>query len=253
MGAEELGNLGAQRVLVIGAGGGIGRATAALLVSGGAKVACVDTNHAALAETVSQLGESAIAVEGDLTRIDDFPALLSRAEGAIGPLDGLANLAAVLRRLAVTDVTEQDWDIHLGVNAKASFFLGRAFAEHLSAAGRRGSAVFASSQSWWTGGLDGSIVYAASKGALVSLTRGLARQYGPAGIRFNTVAPGFVDTPMLHGGLDDAAMSRMLAAVPLGRLATAEEVAQSMVFLLSGASSYITGATLVIAGGQLMY
>lgn len=253
MGGEELKDLGAQRVLVIGAGGGIGRATAALLVNSGAKVACVDTNIAALDETLSHLGPSAQGVDGDLAKIEDFPELLMRAEDAIGPLDGLANLAAVLRRLAITDVTEEDWDIHLGVNAKASFFLGRAFAEHLSAAGRRGSVVFAASQSWWTGGLDGSVVYAASKGALVSLTRGLARQYGPAGIRFNTVAPGFVDTPMLHGGLDDAAMARMLAAVPLGRLATADEVAQSMVFLLSGASSYITGATLVIAGGQLMY
>jgi 3-oxoacyl-[acyl-carrier protein] reductase len=250
---EEHGHLAARRVLLVGAGGGIGRATAQLLVEGGALVACVDTNREALEATLGQLGDAAVGLDGDLKKVGDFPSLIERAEHAIGPLDGLANLAAVLRRLPVTEVTEDDWDIHLDVNAKASFFLGRAFAEHLRSSGRGGSAVFASSQSWWSGGLDGSIVYAASKGALVSLTRGLARQYGPDGVRFNTVAPGFVDTPMLHGGLDDDAMARMLAAVPLGRLATPEEVAQSMVFLLSRASAYITGATLVISGGQLMY
>ncbi len=241
------------RILLVGAGGAIGRATAEVLVTAGAAVACVDSNADACAETVAGIADAGVVIPGDLRAIDDFPDLIGRAETAIGPLDGLVNVAAVLRRLAVTDVTEADWDAHLGVNAKASFFLGRTFAEHLKGAGRSGSAVFAASQSWWTGGLDGSVVYAASKGALVSLTRGLARQYGPAGIRFNTVAPGFVDTPMLHGGLDDAAMGRMLAAVPLGRLATSEEVANALAFLASRASSYITGATLVIAGGQLMY
>jgi NAD(P)-dependent dehydrogenase (short-subunit alcohol dehydrogenase family) len=223
------------------------------LVEAGARVACVDSNSDACGDSVALAASNAVVVRGDLLDISDFTSLINRAEDAIGPLDGLANLAAVLRRLAITDVTEDDWDAHLNVNAKASFFLGRAFAEHLKGEGRQGAVAFAASQSWWSGGLDGSVVYAASKGALVSLTRGLARQYAPAGIRFNTVAPGFVDTPMLHRGLDDAAMDRMLAAVPMGRLATSEEVANAMSFLVSRASSYITGATLVIAGGQLMY
>lgn len=253
MNSDLAAGLQGARILLIGAGGAIGRATAEVLAASGAQIACVDANEDSCAGTVELIKDAGVAVAGDLRSVGDFPALIARTEAAIGPLDGIVNVAAVLRRLAVTDVTEADWDAHLTVNAKASFFLGRTFAEHLKAAGRPGSAVFAASQSWWTGGLDGSIVYAASKGALVSLTRGLARQYGPAGIRFNTVAPGFVDTPMLHGGLDEAAMGRMLAAVPLGRLATSEEVANSLAFLVSRASSYITGATLVIAGGQLMY
>lgn len=253
MGADLISGLQDRRILLIGAGGAIGRATAQALVAGGATVALVDSNRQAREETVALLPNAAVGIDGDLRHFKDFPALLQRAQDAIGPLDGLGNLAAVLRRLAITDVTEEDWDIHLEINAKASFFLGRAFAEHQIVAGRPGAVAFAASQSWWSGGLDGSIVYAASKGALVSLTRGLARQYGPHAIRFNTIAPGFVDTPMLHSGLDDNAMDRMIAAVPLGRLATADEVAQSMAYLLSDASSYITGATLVVAGGQLMY
>ena len=107
--------------------------------------------------------------------------------------------------------------------------------------------------STWTGGLDGAIVYAASKGAVVTLTRGFARQYAPANIRFNVVAPGFVDTPMLRNYLDEAEMELMLNQTPIGRLATPEEVANAIFFLASPSASYITGATLVITGGHLMF
>ncbi len=240
-------------VLVTGAGGGIGRATAQALARVGAQVVCTDVEAASLAATVASLGGAGHAIPADLRDIASFDGVLDAAEAAVGPLDSLVQLAAMLRRTSVADVTEADWDAHLSVNAKAAFFLARAFAERTRRAGRSGSVVNTASQSWSTGGLDGAVVYAASKGALVTMTRGLARTYGPAGIRFNTVAPGFVDTEMLHSGLDDGAMERMLTQVPLGRLATPDEVADAIVYLASPASSYITGATLVVAGGQLMH
>lgn len=203
--------------------------------------------------TASELGEGAHAIEADLRDVARFDALLDQAEQLVGPLDSLAQLAAILRRRAVRDVTEDDWDAHFAVNAKAAFFLSRAFAERLRESGRSGSVVNTASQSWSTGGLDGAVVYAATKGALVTMTRGMARTYGPAGVRFNAVAPGFVDSEMLHDGLESGAMERMLAQVPLGRLALPVEVANAIVFLASPASSYISGATIAVAGGQLMH
>ncbi len=240
-------------VLVAGAGGGIGRETARALAAGGARVACLDLNAEAAESTAAALAGDGVALVGDISDVDSLPGILDAAETAVGPLSAMANLVAVLRRTSVVDVTEEIWDVHQAVNAKASFFLGRAFAERLRARHQSGAVVFTASQSWWTGGLDGAVPYAASKGALVSTTRGLARYYASAGVRFNVVAPGFVDTPMLHGGLDEGAMDRMLAAVPMGRLAEASEIASAITFLMSPASSYITGATLVVSGGQLMY
>lgn len=240
-------------VLVTGAGGGIGRATAQAFSAAGASVVCVDRDRDALHTTASELGESAHVIAADLSDVSAFGALLDQAEDLAGPLDSLAQLAAILRRRPVRDVTEEDWDAHFAVNAKAAFFLSRAFAERLRESGRPGSVVNTASQSWSTGGLDGAVVYAATKGALVTMTRGMARTYGPDGIRFNAVAPGFVDTEMLRDGLEAGSMDRMLAQVPLGRLATPDEVAKAIVFLASPASSYITGATIVVAGGQLMH
>ncbi len=242
-----------KAVLVTGASGGIGRATAVAFANMGAKVVCLDIDENGLNETVNLLSGAGHSIVADLRNIKEFPSLLDRAEYLVGPLDAIALVAAVLRRLKVVDVTEEDWDFHLDLNAKSSFFLAREFAERLKQEKRSGAVVTTSSQSWWTGGLDGAIVYAASKGALVTMTRGFARQYAPVNIRFNSVAPGFVDTQMLRNGLDEAAMDRYRDATPLGRLAEPEEVANAIVFLASPTSSYITGTTLVVAGGQLMF
>ncbi len=242
-----------KAVLVTGASGGIGRATAVAFANMGAKVVCLDLDENGLNETVKLLSGAGHSIVADLRNIKEFPSLLDRAEYLVGPLDAIALVAAVLRRLKVVDVTEEDWDFHLDLNAKSSFFLAREFAERLKQEKRSGAVVTTSSQSWWTGGLDGAIVYAASKGALVTMTRGFARQYAPVNIRFNSVAPGFVDTQMLRNGLDEAAMDRYRDATPLGRLAEPEEVANAIVFLASPTSSYITGTTLVVAGGQLMF
>jgi len=246
-------DLADQGVLVTGAGGGIGRATAIAFAKAGARVACLDRDVSSLEKTVSLLDGRGFSIVADLADIANYAAVLDTCESVVGPLGALAHVAAVLRRLNVVDVTEADWDYHLNINAKSTFFLGREFAERLKGDGRKGAVVNTASQSWWTGGLDGAIVYAASKGAIVTLTRGFARQYAQFEIRFNVVAPGFVDTPMLTNGLDESAMGRMLSQTPIGRLATPEEVANAILFLASPASSYVTGATLVVAGGQLMF
>ena len=242
-----------QSVLITGAGGGIGRATAIAFAEAGARVACLDCDEQSLKQTVSLLHGNGIPILADLSNVKNFPVMLDEVEKKVGPLSVLVHLAAVLSRLDIVDVSEDDWDSHFDINAKSTFFLGREFAERLKRKGLIGAVVNTTSQSWWTGGLDGAIVYAASKGAVVTLTRGFARQYAPANIRFNVVAPGFVDTPMLRNYLDEAEMELMLNQTPIGRLATPEEVANAIFFLASPSASYITGATLVITGGHLMF
>jgi NAD(P)-dependent dehydrogenase (short-subunit alcohol dehydrogenase family) len=172
----------------------------------------------------------------------------------MAPFTALAHCAAVLRRRAtVDDVTEEDWDIQIDVNLKATFFLNRSAYHSFRDAKTPGSIVNFSSQGWQSGGFGGSVVYAASKGGVVSMTRGLARSFAPSNVRVNAVAPGGVDTTMMRGGQDDAALAAFVAMIPMGRLARPDEMTGAVVFLASEASSYMTGTVLNVSGGQLMY
>ena len=242
-------------VLVTGALGGIGIAVARAFADCVARVAVSDLAEDGVRELAAHLpGEGHAGVAANLADTESHAGLVRRAEEAVGPLAALAHLAAVLRRTHdIAAIAEADWDAQVDVNFKGTFFLDRAFAEHLRAAGRPGAIVNFSSQGWWTGGFGGSVVYNATKGGIVTLTRGLARSYGPAGIRVNAVAPGLIDTAMLREGMSDEALGRLVEQVPLGRMADPAEVAPAVVFLASDHARYITGATLNISGGWLMY
>lgn len=248
-------------VLVTGAAGAIGRATAAAFAACGARVAAVDLSADAVEAVVAELpaspgarGGSHLALAADLADVASHDALLARVREELGGLDVLAHVAAVLRRAAsIDEVTEEDWDFQHDVNLRASFFLDRAAARIMVEQGRGGRIVNFSSQGWWTGGFGGSVVYAASKGGIVSMCRGLARTYGPDGITVNTVSPGLVDSRMLREGMTDEGLQRLVDGVPLGRMGTPEEFASAVVFLASSHASYITGATLNVSGGMIMY
>jgi NAD(P)-dependent dehydrogenase (short-subunit alcohol dehydrogenase family) len=109
------------------------------------------------------------------------------------------------------------------------------------------------SQGWWTGGYGGSVVYAATKGGVVSMTRGLARALAPHAITVNAVAPGAADTDMMRSGQTEEQLQAFVDTIPLGRMAHPREIAAAVVFLASDPAGYITGATLNVSGGQLMY
>jgi NAD(P)-dependent dehydrogenase (short-subunit alcohol dehydrogenase family) len=242
-------------VIVTGAAGGIGAATASRLAADGAYVTAVDVNARRLTEVVSALpGRSHQAWVADLADISCHEELIRVATNDSVRLLGLAHLAAVLiRRPSVHDVSEEDWDAQMNVNLKATFFLNRAVASALATQGVGGAIVNFTSQAWWTGGFGGNVAYAASKGGVVSLSRNLARTFAPHAIRVNTVAPGFVETEMMLGGLAQREVEDFRQMVPMGRLAAADEIAGAVSFLLGPDACYITGATLNVSGGQLMY
>jgi NAD(P)-dependent dehydrogenase (short-subunit alcohol dehydrogenase family) len=237
-----------SRVLVTGAAGGIGAAVVAAFVEAGADVVAAD-----VADRPAPDGARA-SLTTDLRDPATCAATVTSAVGLLGGLDVVAHLAGVMRRRAdLADVTEEDWDVQHDVNLKSSFFLLRAAAEHMTRQGSGGRLVAAASQGWWSGGYGGSAVYAATKGGLVSLCRGMARTYGPAGITVNTIAPGAIDTPMLTTDLSPGALDSVVAATPLGRIGTPGEVASAVLFLASARASFITAATLNVSGGWLAY
>ena len=242
-------------VIVTGASGGIGRAVTRAFDTTGARVMAVDLDQAKLDELVAGLtGRGHIGVAADLRLISSHDGLVERARRELGNLYVLANLAAVLRRRSSLDeITEDDWDLQHDVNLKSAFFLCRAAGRAMIAQGRGGRIITFESQAWWTGGFGGSVVYAASKGGIVSMTRGLARTLGPHHITVNAVSPGQVNTPMLMTDLAPEMYEAMKQQTPLGNVAEPEELAGTVVFLASNHARYITGATINVSGGFLMY
>ena len=236
-----------KSVVVTGASGGIGKEVAAGFAEAGAHVLAVDLPGSGVEQSGHQFIETNLA---DLSKHEE---IFRRAQ-SIAPLAALAHCAAVLRRRdSVDEVTEEDWDLQVDVNLKATFFLNRAAYHSFKSSQTKGSIVNFASQGWWTGGFGGSVVYAASKGGVVSMTRGLACSFAAEGVRVNVISPGGVDTTMLRDGQDDLAMKNFISMIPMGRLAAPSEMVGAVIFLASDASSYMTGALLNLSGGQLMY
>lgn len=242
-------------VIVTGAAGGIGRAVSEAFGVAGARVMAVDLDRPKLDEVVAGMeGSGHIAVAADLRDLSSHQALVDRAVSELGNLYVLASVAGVLRRrYSVDEITEDDWDFQHEVNLKATFFLCRTAAKAMISAGKGGRIVTFTSQAWWTGGFGGAVVYAASKGGIVSMTRGLARTYGSHGITVNAVAPAQTHTAMLMTGLDPKVYESMKAQTPLGYVSEPEEIAGPVVFLASDHAKYITGTVLNVSGGFLAY
>jgi len=248
------GGLRDETVIVTGAARGIGRATAEALAAVGARVFMIDRDEAGLAATLRGLPtpDRHVSVEFDLQDTPALPDLVAHARTEMGSLWGVANVAATLRRQPLQDVSEDDWDIQLGVNLKAAFFLSRAVGEVLTEQARGGRIINFTSAGFFKGPLSGSHAYVASKGGIVGITRGFARTYGPHGILCNTVSPGQIDTPMQHEDNPKEVVEAGTRACPLGRMGQPEEVASVVVFLASHHASFINGATINVSGGSVM-
>jgi NAD(P)-dependent dehydrogenase (short-subunit alcohol dehydrogenase family) len=242
-------------VLITGATGGIGREVALAFAGAGSKVAAIDIDQARADALLAEMeGGPHLALGYDLRPIGGHKALIDRVVEKFGRLDALVQTAAVLvRRPTIFDVTEADWDIQHDVNLKTSFFLAQAAARQMAAQGKGGRIVNFTSQGFWSGGFGGSVAYAATKGGIVSMTRGMARSLAKDKITVNSVSPGAADTAMMRSGMDDAALESTIAQIPLGYMAHPSQLAGAVLFLASDSADYITGATINVSGGWLMY
>jgi NAD(P)-dependent dehydrogenase (short-subunit alcohol dehydrogenase family) len=244
--------LAGKSVLVTGAARGIGAGIAEAVVEAGGAVALLDIDPAG-ADTAAGLAERGTAhfFTCDVRSLAEVERAVADAEQALDGLDGLVNNAGINAYFDAVAMTEDDWDSVFAVDLKAAWMLAKAALPGLVA--RRGAIVNISSiQAQLT--LRGFFPYAAAKAGLEGLTRSLALDYAPAGVRVNAVAPGYTDTRLVQEWLglqDDAAatLQSVLASIPLGRMASPREIGNAVVFLLSDHASAITGATLAVDCG----
>jgi NAD(P)-dependent dehydrogenase (short-subunit alcohol dehydrogenase family) len=241
--------LDGKRALVTGASKGIGHAGAVALAAAGAEVVLAARTLHEMEQTVAELdaaGHRAKAVRLDVTERDAVRALVA----AEGPFEALLNNAGTNIREPFLEVRDESLDTLLDLNIRAMFTVAQAVAQGMKSGG---AILHLSSVNGHVGGTSRS-VYTVSKHAIEGLTKAMAFELGPKGIRVNALAPGFVETPLTEGVLADPKFrDRIIRATPMARLATVEDVMGAIVFLLAPASAMITGHSLVVDGGMLTH
>lgn len=240
-----------KTALVAGAGQGIGRAVALRLAGAGARVACMDVDGERRDAVVAELrgsGAEAEPVDGDLLERADVDAAVAATVDAFGSIDVAVDIVGVARWNPVLEMTDDDWDQSFDLVLRHVFFLSQAAGRRMVEAGSGGSLVSIASVS----GLFAApthAAYGAAKAGLVSLTKTLAVELAPHGVRVNAVAPGAVRTPRVLERLTPEREAESSKSIPLGRMAEPDDIAKVVLFLASGLASYVTGQTLVVDGG----
>ena len=246
--------LSGKRVVVTGAGRGLGREFALHLAQLGARVLAVDVREELLRETAEAAQARSLEVATAVTDVSNgrqTAALGDHARRALGGLDALVNNAAIvegLTRRGFDEIDEDEWDRVLAVNVKGTWLCARALVGLMRAAGG-GSIVNMASEVAFSGS-PGLAHYVASKAAVVGLTRALARELGPSQIRVNAIAPGFIPTQASQGMLAEAQYDT--STTPLGRVGQPADLLGALTFLVSDESSFVTGQTLLVNGGRLV-
>jgi 3-oxoacyl-[acyl-carrier protein] reductase len=241
--------------IVTGGGRDIGAKISEKLAAAGAKV-CINyfSDDAKANETLAAIknaGGDAILVKGDMTKAADVNAVVAACTKAYGnTIDILVNVAGgLMGRKLLPDMDEAFWDTVMNVNVKSAFLTTQAVVPHMT---NGGAIVNFSSQAARDGGGFGAIAYSSAKGAVLTMTKGLAKELGPKGIRVNCISPGMINTTFHNTFTKDEVRKNVAAATPLRREGEAGEVADLALYLVSNASSFITGASIEINGGSYL-
>ncbi|WEG08140.1 SDR family oxidoreductase [Microbacterium horticulturae] len=246
-----------KKAIVTGGAGGIGRATCLALAAEGAEVAVVDLNQQAaqaVADEIRAAGGSAIAIGADVSSEADITRVVQTAVDAFGTINIVHNNAGIIRRTTALEIDVDEWDLVFGVNVRAIYLMCKHVVPIMAAAGK--GSIINTGSGWGLKGGGRALSYCASKGAVVNMTRALAIDHGPAGIRVNSVNPGDVNTGMLRDEARQVAQEENSflaesADRPLGRMGEPREIAAAVVWLASDESSYVTGSALVVDGGGI--
>jgi 3-oxoacyl-[acyl-carrier protein] reductase len=255
--AKAVDRLAGQVAVVTGASGGIGRAIALALARAGADVVVHYASSRADAEAVTGaitgLGRRAVTARADVSRAAEVSALLEHARGAFGRVDAWVNNAGadILTGEAASWPEEAKWDRVMAVDLKGTWLCSRAIAAAMAPQPGGGAIVNLSWDHVDQGlGNPAAAIYAAAKGGVAAMSRCLAREFAPR-VRVNVVAPGWIQTKWLAGA-DVRTQETVIAATPLGRWGTPEDVAAAVAFLVSPAAAFVTGETLLVGGGAVM-
>jgi len=246
------GDLSGRVALVTGAARGIGRAVALALARDGANVALADISLDGAAETAALVpGRHALATQADVSSEASVLGLYSSVLETMGRVDILVNSAGVFGITDPLDMTAEEWDRVMAVNARGTFLMCREALRHMKAAGEGCIVNIASTAGKSGGSVMAGVHYAASKAVVICLTKSLAKYAAPHRIRVNAVAPGPTVTEMTAGWGEEA-NSRIAGEIPLGRYADPEEIAEAVAFLASDRAAFITGEILDVNGGLIM-
>jgi len=235
--------------LVTGASGGIGGAIARAFHAQGAKVGLSGTRKDALDELAGELGEGAFVLPADLSSADAAGQLIKDAAAAMGSVDILVNNAGLTRDQLAMRMSEEDWQTVLDINLTAAFRLSKACLRAMMK--KRWGRIIGITSIVGVTGNPGQVNYAASKAAMIGMSKSLAQEVASRNITVNCVAPGFIETPMTDA-LSDEQKDNLMGRIPAGRLGLPDDIAAACVYLAADETSYVSGQTLHVNGGMVM-
>ena len=249
-------DLTGKTALITGASSGIGAATALIFADLGANVAIGYYNNEAGAfkvrDEVAATGAKIVAIRGDVRKTADIKTMVEKTTDAFGPIDVLVNNAgSLVERQRLAQISEERWDEIMNLNLKSAMLFSQMVVPSMIER-KRGAIINLVSIAGRNGGGPGATPYATAKGALITMTKGMARELAPLGVRVNAVSPGVIDTPFHEVFSTPEMIKGFVAGIPMGRVGTSQECATVIAFLASDAASYIAGETIEVNGGQLM-
>ncbi len=241
-------SLKGQTALITGGGTGIGYGVAECFVAAGARVVLVGRRADVLKDAVTKLGNQAAYEVCDITQLEQLPAVYERIHQKIGRVSILVNNAGNHVKKPPSDTTTSDFESILRLHVMSAFEITKIFVKDMTEGG--GSIVFMASMASFLA-IPLVSAYSTAKAGLVGLTRSLAADYSPCGIRVNAIAPGWIETPLLHEALDNdpERMQKIITRTPLGSLGTIRDIGWAAVYLCSPAARFITGTVLPVDGG----